>query len=73
MREAALRYVNALLAVQPDSAVDRLYRAVLCYNTQRIEQGLADVDWLLEQEPEGIPLSRVLQLQSLLRDASASE
>jgi regulator of sirC expression with transglutaminase-like and TPR domain len=71
--EAALRYVNALLALEPDSAVDRLYRAVLCYNTRRVEQGLTDVDWLLEQQPDGVLLSRVRQLKELLQESSAVE
>ncbi|MCA9076006.1 MAG: tetratricopeptide repeat protein [Planctomycetaceae bacterium] len=65
--ESALRYVNALLAVEPDSAQDRLFRAVLCYNTNRAEQGLDDVNWVLEQAPAGIDLRRVEQLQGLLQ------
>ncbi|MEZ6050945.1 MAG: tetratricopeptide repeat protein, partial [Planctomycetaceae bacterium] len=64
--EAALRYVNALLAIEPDSASDRLFRAVLCYNTSRAEQGLADVNWVLERKPDGIDLRRVEQLRGLL-------
>lgn len=65
--ESALRYVNALLAVEPDSAQDRLFRAVLCYNTNRAKQGLEDVNWVLEQAPAGIDLRRVEQLQGLLQ------
>ncbi len=64
--EAALRYVNSLLALEPDSATDRMFRAVLCYNTSRVEQGLEDVDWVLKREPEGIDLRRVEQLRGLL-------
>ncbi|MGE4000175.1 MAG: transglutaminase family protein [Planctomycetaceae bacterium] len=64
--EAALRYVNALLALEPDSAMDRLFRAVICHNTGRTEQGLADVDWVLERKPPGIDLKRVEQLRSFL-------
>lgn len=64
--EAALRYVNALLALQPDSAMDRLFRAVLCHNTGRTEQALADVDWVLEHKPPGIDLDRVQHLRNFL-------
>ncbi len=64
--EAALRYVNTLLRLHPDSATDRLFRAVLCYNTRRVDEALADVDWLVEHEPDDIPLFRVRQLLELL-------
>ncbi len=74
--QAALRYVNALLRLEPESPSDRLFRAVLCYNLQRVEQAMADVDWLLEHEPDDIPLFRVRQLQQLLEElqrATAAE
>ena len=58
--------VNALLAVDPDSAMDRLFRAVLCYNTGRTAQGLTDVEWVLDHKPPGIDLERVHQLRNLL-------
>ena len=64
--DAILRYLNAVLALEPDSPGDRWFRAVLCYKTHRVEQGLADVAWVLEHEPEGIPLFRVRQLQEML-------
>lgn len=65
--EAGLRYTRAILAIEPDSAEDRMVRAVICYNTRRRDEGLADVDWILEHQPEGIVLPRVEQLrQSLL-------
>jgi serine protease Do len=71
--EAALRYVNALLVLEPDSAIDRMYRAVLCYNTRRVGQGLADVDWLLERQPEEIPQFRLQQLRELIQALETSE
>jgi regulator of sirC expression with transglutaminase-like and TPR domain len=64
--EAALRYVNALLALDPDSAMDRLFRAVICHNTCRTEQGLADVNWVLDRKPPGVDLDRVEQLRRFL-------
>jgi serine protease Do len=71
--EAALRYVSALLVLEPDSAIDRMYRAVLCYNTRRVAQGLAEVDWLLERQPEEIPEFRLQQLRELIQALEASE
>lgn len=64
--EAALRYTDVILALQPDSVEDRLFRAVLCYNTRRAEEGLVEVDWILERRPEGLVMERVEQLRGAL-------
>jgi serine protease Do len=70
--EAAYRYVTTILAIDPDSAEDRLFRAVICYNTHRIEEGLAEVQWVLDRQPEGIVMPRVEQLREAL-ERRASE
>ena len=59
---AALRYVRTILAITPDSAEDRLYKAVICYNTDRLEEGEAEVEWVLRKQPEEIDLRRVREL-----------
>jgi len=64
--EAALRYTDTLLAIQPDSVEDRLFKAVLCYNTRRAEEGLIEVDWILERRPEGLVIERVEELREAL-------
>lgn len=69
--EAALRYTDTVLALNPDSAEDRLFKAVLCYNTGRAAEGLVEVNWVLEREPEGILLDRVRELQSALEQLSS--
>lgn len=66
--EAALRYVRTILALNPDSVQDRLYHAVLCYNTGRIEEGIAEVDQVLKDEPEEIELQRVRDLRSAMME-----
>jgi hypothetical protein len=45
--------------------------AVLCYNTRRVAQGLAGVDWLLEQQREKIPEFRLHQLRNLFEEPDA--
>jgi regulator of sirC expression with transglutaminase-like and TPR domain len=65
--EAALRYVETVLALNPDSAQDRLFKALLCYNTHRAAEGLAEVDWI-EKHPEGFDLDRVEQLRTALEE-----
>ncbi len=65
--EGALRYVETILALNPESAQDRLMQAVLCYSTGRIEEGLAAADWVLERQPEGVLIERVQQLRDALQ------
>jgi len=40
---------------------------VLSYDMNRTEQGLADVDWVLEKKPAGVDLDRVRQLKQALQ------
>eukprot|EP00913_Durusdinium_trenchii_P028328 g26556.t1 len=49
--EAMLRYVETILVLQPDSGIDRWFRAVLNYQTSRYEEALADVDWVIQKRP----------------------
>lgn len=65
--EAALRYVETVLALNPDSAQDRLFKALLCYNTRRAAEGLAEVEWIM-QHPEGFDVGRVEELREALRE-----
>jgi regulator of sirC expression with transglutaminase-like and TPR domain len=64
--EAALRYVDAILAIVPDSAEHRWLRVQLCVQTRRREEALRDIDWLLENRPEGINLNDVDALRRIL-------
>jgi serine protease Do len=66
--EAALRYTETILALNPDSAQDRLFKAVLCYSTGRAQEGLEEVGWIFENEPEGILLGRLQQLRDALEE-----
>lgn len=64
--EAALRYIDTLLALDPESPTDRLFKAVLCLNTNRIEEGLQETDWVLERQPEEIAIDQVYRLRAAL-------
>jgi regulator of sirC expression with transglutaminase-like and TPR domain len=57
--EALLRYLEALVAVEPDSAEFRQQRAALRAFGNRYAAAIADLDWLLEREPAGIDLQRI--------------
>ena len=58
----SLRYLDVIVALNPDSAFDRLSRARL--HMQRGDAAAAKVDlqWLIEHEPPGVDLERLGEL-----------
>lgn len=64
--EALLRYVETVLTLDPGSAEDRWFRAVLRFQTGRIDEAIEDTQWLLEERPDGVDLERVRQLLGIL-------
>ena len=64
--EALLRYLEALVAIEPESADYRLQRARLRAYVQRLAAAVEDLDWLLEQQPEGLDLDRVHEMRDEL-------
>jgi regulator of sirC expression with transglutaminase-like and TPR domain len=65
--QAAHRYLNAMLAIDPKNPQYHWSRAVLRYRIEHHDAALEDVAWLLEARPEGIDIERVEQLQHLLQ------
>ena len=65
-REATLKYVEAVLVLDPDSATDRLVHALVCTNTGRYAEALADCDQLLQAQPAGLDLARVTELRQFI-------
>jgi len=63
-REAQLEYVNLMLAVDPQSVSNRGMRAVLRMETGRKKAAIADLNWIIEQEPEGIDLDRIYEMRA---------
>lgn len=54
-----LRYLDALVLLNPDGAQDRGLRALMRAQAGDREGALKDVDWLLEQQPEGVDVDRL--------------
>jgi regulator of sirC expression with transglutaminase-like and TPR domain/S1-C subfamily serine protease len=65
-KEGMLRYLNAILAVAPQSAEERGLRAALLFQMNDRAGALRDVDWLLEHSPEGLDVERVRQFRRML-------
>lgn len=64
---AMLRYQELIVALSPESAGDRIGRALLRLQNEDSEGGRMDLLWLLENRPRGIDLERVEQLLRSLR------
>ncbi|MBI1903636.1 MAG: trypsin-like peptidase domain-containing protein [Planctomycetia bacterium] len=67
--ERLLRYQEAIVALSPDSGPDRFLRAILRFQTNRLDGAKGDVAWLLEHEPEGVPLEQVRGLERALEQS----
>lgn len=63
---AALRYVDLLLALDPDDAQEHLSRALLYLQNGQGEKAKGDLEWLFEKQPEGIHLERLRELYNRL-------
>jgi S1-C subfamily serine protease/regulator of sirC expression with transglutaminase-like and TPR domain len=64
--EGMLRYVEALVALEPDVPEYRGQRASLRAYGERHAAAIADLDWLLEHEPPGIDLQRIHSMRKAL-------
>jgi regulator of sirC expression with transglutaminase-like and TPR domain len=62
-REAMLRYLDALLAIDASLTRERGMRAMVRFETGRKAVAVSDLDWLLEKEPEGVDLEKVRELK----------
>jgi serine protease Do len=64
---AMLRYQELIVALAPESAGDRIGRALLRLQNDDAEGGRLDLLWLLENRPRGVDLERIEQLLRSLR------
>ncbi len=64
---AAHRYVNAILAIDPENGQFHWIRAVVRSRLDRRDAALEDLAWLTDHKPAGVDLERVEQLQQILQ------
>lgn len=66
--EGMLRYIDTAVAINPNATFERWYRAVLNYQTGRIEESIRDTEWLLDRRPasDAVDLEQVRQLHRIL-------
>ena len=65
--EVMLRYVQGLVAVNRESGAHRWFRAILYFQTSRLEDALQDVAWLRQTRPPEVEQERVEELETLIR------
>jgi len=58
----AIRYLDVILALNPDSAPDRLERARLQMRRGSSASAKEDLRWLLDHKPAGVDLERLEEL-----------
>lgn len=58
----ALRYLDVILALSPDSVTDRLNRARLRLQTADGPGAKEDFKWVLDQQPAGVDLERLAEI-----------
>ena len=62
----ALDYVDIVVRIQPNSAQDRLNRALLSLQIDQPGRAKTDLQWILDNQPEGIHLGRIRDLMTRL-------
>ena len=70
--ERMLTYIDTIVAIAEESGQERWYRAMLRYQTGRVEEALADVEWLLDHPPPGVDFTRIREFQNVLENARQS-
>jgi serine protease Do len=64
----ALPYLNIYLALAPESPGQRLSRAIIHFQSDDHPSARIDLEWLLENEPDGMNLDRLERLYQRLDD-----
>jgi serine protease Do len=64
--ENALRYLNAIIDIQPDSGAERMMRAAANIHFGKRDLAREDVEWLTEHHPADVPPEQLRRLQRYL-------
>jgi len=57
--QEAIRYVDLILALNPDDPSERLSRALLLAQADQPERAIPDLEWIFDNKPVGIDLDRL--------------
>lgn len=62
--DSILRYLSTALVIDPENIENRAMRIEIQVRTQRLAAAISDIDWMLEKQPEGMNIQRVLQIKA---------
>lgn len=65
---ASLRYLQALVAINPQDQYIRTLRAMTLYGAGRFEESLSDINFLIEQSPDNPNNEALLEIKRRLTD-----
>ena len=72
-KEAMLRYLDAMIAVDPELARERGLRAIVQFETGRRDAAVTGLDWFFDKKPAGVDLDQVRQMQDYFRAGKPGE
>ena len=68
-KEAMLRYLEAMIAVEPELARERGLLAIVQFETGRQDAAVAGLNWFFDKQPPGVDLDQVRQMQEHFRSS----
>ena len=66
-KEAMLRYLEAMIAIDPELARERGLLAIVQFETGRRDAAVSGLDWFFDKKPAGVDLDQVRQMQEYFR------
>lgn len=64
--DALRRYIDTMLAIDPEHLEARAFRIDLNIRSRRFKDAIDDIDWMLEKKPAGLEVDQVLRLRGQL-------
>ncbi len=62
LTDEALRYLDTIIALAPEEPLDRLNRALLRIRAGDPARAKEDLEWLIDEAPDGLDLDRIAEL-----------
>jgi regulator of sirC expression with transglutaminase-like and TPR domain len=66
--QTALRYLDAMLALDADEVATRLQRAVLRGQNGRYQEALEDLQKVIDQQPQSVDIHELLRLRQSIQE-----
>ena len=70
--DARLRYVDAIVAIDPNDRYTRAMRAMIHYGESRFTEALVDIEYLIKKNPDAPELAPLRVLRNRLIEQGAS-